>query len=82
LEVSKPEKYLELWYYTEGFREAGNKTPATADDTFGVVDTDVGLALQPIKAAKASRNAIRDEQLSWQQIMTGRHNLVATSQAG
>jgi len=50
---------MELWYYTEGFREAGNTTPDTADDTFGIVDTDVGLALQPVGAAKASRNAIK-----------------------
>ena len=72
-------EYVELWYFTiEGCKEASRTTPTTADDTFGLLNTDTGLALRPIKASKASRNAISDEQLTWEQIMTARHNLIDT----
>jgi len=73
------QEYVELWYFTiEGCKEANKTTPTTADDTFGFLNTDTGLALQPIKASKASRNVISDEQLTWEQIMTARHNLIDT----
>ena len=72
-------EYIELWYFTiEGCKEASKTTPTTADDTFGLLNTDTSLALQPIKASKASRNAISNEQLTWEQIMTARHNLIDT----
>ena len=70
-------EYVELWYFTtEGCREAGKATPSVADDTFGILKTNTGIALQPLKATKASKNAIVDEHLSWEQIMTARHTFI------
>lgn len=74
-------EYVELWYFTtEGCKEASRATPTAADDTFGLLNTDSGLALQSIKATRASRNAIPDEHLTWEQIMTARHTLFQTVQ--
>lgn len=73
-------EYVELWYFTtEGCKEASKATPTAADDTYGILNTDTGLTLQSIKATKASRNAIADEHLSWEQIMTARHTLITTA---
>ena len=73
-------EYVELWYFTtEGCNEASKITPTAADNTFGILDTKSGLALQPIKTTKASKNAIGDEALSWEQIMTARHTMIATA---
>ena len=73
-------EYVELWYFTtEGCKEASHTTTSVADDTFGILNTKTGLALQPIKATKASRNAIVDEHLTWEQIMTARHTLIETA---
>jgi len=76
-------EYVELWYFTtEGCREASKATPTAADDTFCILNTDTGLTLQSFKVTRASRNAIADEHLSWEQIMTARHNLIATADRG
>ena len=73
-------EYVELWYFTtEGCNEASKATPTTADEAFNLLNTKSGLALQPIKATKASPNAIMDEQLSWEQITTARHMMIATA---
>jgi hypothetical protein len=73
-------EYVDLWYFTtEGCKEASKTTPTAADETFGILNTDTGLTLQPIKATKASRNAITDEHLTWEQIMTARHTLITTT---
>jgi hypothetical protein len=73
-------EYVELWYFTtEGCKEASKATPTTADNTYGILSTDSGLTLQSIKATKASRNAIADENLNWEQITTARHTLIATA---
>ena len=73
-------EYVKLWYFTtEGCKETSKATPTAADDTFGILNTESGLALQPIKATKASRNAVTDEHLSWEQIMTARHTLISTT---
>ena len=73
----KAMEYVEFWYFTsEGILDASKITPMTSDETIGLVKTDTGLAIQPMKASKASRNAILDEALSWEQITTGRHNIL------
>ena len=70
-------EYIELWYFTtEGCREAGKATPLVADDTFRILKTNSGIALQPLKSTKASKNAVVDEYLSWDQIMTARHTMI------
>jgi len=73
-------EYVELWYFTtEGCRETSKATPTAADDTFGILNTETGLALQPIKATKASRSAVTDKHLTWEQITTARHTLITTT---
>lgn len=73
-------EYVELWYFTtEGCKEASTAAPTTTDNTFSILSTASGLALQSTKATKASRNAINDEHLTWEQIMTARHTLIATA---
>lgn len=71
---------MELWYFTsEGCKEASKASPTVADDAFNILSTKSGLALQSVKATKASPNAIVDEHLSWEQIMTARHTMIATA---
>ena len=70
-------EYVELWYFTtEGILDASKLALTTPDESIGLVRTETGLAIQPIKASKASRNAILDESLSWEQIVTARHNVM------
>ena len=78
----KSMEYTELWYFTtEGIMDASKITPTAADDTFGLLPTHGGLALQQIKASRASRNVIGDEALTWDQITTARHHFI-TAAAG
>ena len=73
-------EYVELWYFTtEGRNDAGKISPSVANNTYSLADTSSGLALQPIKASKASWNAVIDESLSWEQVMTARHTLIASA---
>ena len=70
-------EYVELWYFTtEGITDASRIAPTAAEDTYGLLRTDSGLAFQQIKASRASRNVISDEALTWEQIMTARHNIL------
>lgn len=75
--------YVDLWYFTtEGCREASQALPTTPE-TFGLLDTKSGIMFQPIDAAKPSKQAIIDEQLSWEQLMTARHTFInMANQAG
>lgn len=73
-------EYVEMWYFTsEGCKEASLAIPTTAQDTFGILSTDTGIALQPINASKPSKNAKQDVQLSWEQIMTARHTMTTAA---
>ena len=73
-------EYVELWYFTtEVCREASKATPSVADSTFGILATRSGLVLQPIKASKASCNAIVDQFLSWEQIMMAHHTMISVA---
>lgn len=72
--------YVELWYFTiEGCQEAGKAVPTVADNAFGLTQDGPAVALQPLKASKASSKAVIDECLTWEQIMTARHIIVATA---
>ena len=69
--------YIELWYFTlEGIQDASRATLTAADDTFGLLRTNSGLTLQQIKATRTSRNVIRDDALTWEQISTAQHNIL------
>ena len=46
--------YVDLWYFTvEGILDASKITSTAADDTFGILRTDLGLTLQQVKATRA-----------------------------
>jgi len=76
----KAAEYVDLWYFTtEGLKEASMATLTADDDTFGLLRTDAGLAFQQINATKASRNAVTDEHLTWDQIMTARLNIITSA---
>ncbi|KAF8351021.1 hypothetical protein F5887DRAFT_935570 [Amanita rubescens] len=63
-------EYIELWYFSrEGLAEASLPTTSTSNDTFGIVTGDLGaVQLCPVATTKASKNALPDESLSWDQI--------------
>ena len=73
-------EYVDLWYFTtEGILDASKVTHTVADDTFGLLHTDLGLMFQQVKATRASCNVLKDEQLSWDQIATARHKIINTA---
>lgn len=63
-------EYIELWYFSrEGLAKASQPTTSTSNDTFGIVTGDLGaVQLCPVATTKASKNALPDESLSWDQI--------------
>jgi hypothetical protein len=78
----KTMEYVELWYFSaEGISDASKIAPTAVDDTFSLLRTELGLAFQQVKAAKASKNVISDEALTWDQILTARHNLLDAAAA-
>ena len=66
-------EYVELWYFSrEGLAEAAQPTTSTSNDTFGIVTGDLGaVQLCPVATTKASKNALPDEALSWDQVSFG-----------
>ena len=71
---------VKLWYFTtKGCKEASKATPTVTDEAFGLLNTKSGLTLQPIKATKASHNAVVDEHLMWEQITMACHTLITTA---
>ncbi|KAM6492301.1 hypothetical protein JOM56_002926 [Amanita muscaria] len=66
-------EYIELWYFSrEGLAEAAQPTTSTSNDTFGIITGDLGaVQLCPVATTKASKNALPDEALSWDQISFG-----------
>lgn len=62
-----------------GLQGSQQNDPTITDEAFSLLSTKSGLALQPIKATKASLNAVVDEYLTWEQITTARHTLIATA---
>lgn len=81
LDKVKRMEYVELWYFTsEGIAEVSKVTLTAADDCYGLLMTETGaVAFQQIKAMKAGRNVISDENLTWDQIMTARIHLYAAT---
>ncbi|KAM6503922.1 hypothetical protein JOM56_000865 [Amanita muscaria] len=62
-------EYIDLWYFTEeGCEDALRFNQSTASDTYTLAKIDDTVSLRPINAAKASRNAISDEKLTWRQM--------------
>ncbi|EED85537.1 predicted protein [Postia placenta Mad-698-R] len=76
-------EYVELWYFTvEGCATARNDR-STAEEAYGITRTDDTLALRPLAAHCASRQAVPDEKLTWDQFCAGNSELqLAVEAAG
>jgi hypothetical protein len=64
--------YIELFYFSpEGCAGAADQQRSVAEDGFVLARTDNALALRPISLFKASRNVIKDVDLTWRQMEMG-----------
>ncbi|KAF7348033.1 Reverse transcriptase/ribonuclease H [Mycena sanguinolenta] len=69
--------YIELYYFTpEGCTDAADQQRAVAEEGFALSRTDDALALRPISSFKASRNVIKDVDLTWRQMEMGANGLL------
>ena len=75
-------EFVELWHFTaEGCRGAAAVDVSTPDETFGLINTDKGLVLQTIGASSTSSKAVKDEDLSWDQLTEGKTRMVGCLRA-
>jgi hypothetical protein len=66
-------EYIELWYFTqEGCLDALENHRFQTEDALGFAKVRDTLALKQLSAVKASRNAIKDADLTWRQMTMGR----------
>jgi hypothetical protein len=72
LECVKKFEYVELWYFCpEGCRDALAHRTST-EDSFGITRSDMDLMiLKPVASVRASRKAVPDEDISWDQMEIG-----------
>ncbi|KAH7917746.1 hypothetical protein BV22DRAFT_1025832 [Leucogyrophana mollusca] len=70
LERLKKFEYIELWYCSpEGCADAAETQRTSSNDTFGISCSDSSfMVLKPVASVRASRKAIRDEDLTWDQM--------------
>jgi hypothetical protein len=70
LERTRKFEYIELWYFSpDGCNEATLTQRTSADDTYGISRSDTDLmVLKPVATVRASRKALRDEDLPWDQM--------------
>ncbi|KII82872.1 hypothetical protein PLICRDRAFT_180951 [Plicaturopsis crispa FD-325 SS-3] len=74
--LSKLEKfeYVDLWYFTqEGCADAAENSRKVAEDAYSLAKVDDFMALRPVSLFKASRNVVKDQDLTWRQFSMGRH---------
>lgn len=65
--------YIKLWYFcTEGCADAMVSIRSADDDLLGLVRSDGLTALRPVAAHRASRNALSDKNLTWEQLSFGK----------
>ncbi|KAF8149509.1 hypothetical protein B0H34DRAFT_189792 [Crassisporium funariophilum] len=61
-------EYCELWYFTqEGCEEAQRTHRTEADDSFGMSKIGELVTLRPVASVQASKRALQDNNLSWEQ---------------
>jgi hypothetical protein len=62
-------EYVPLWYFTpDGCADAAS-SQRSADDTFSFARSEADtMVLKPVASVRASRKALRDEDLSWDQM--------------
>lgn len=69
--------WVQLHYFTkEGTEEAANDPAILLDNSLQLVETENGFALQHTKSAKPAKNVVEDEDLTWSQLLSARHNLI------
>ncbi|KAG6375630.1 hypothetical protein JVT61DRAFT_3198 [Boletus reticuloceps] len=67
-------EYVELWYFSlEGCAEALRNSRSQADDTYGITTAHDVLALRPVAAVRASRNARADHELSFGEFLQAKN---------
>ncbi|KAL6300321.1 hypothetical protein BKA93DRAFT_829148 [Sparassis latifolia] len=69
LEKVRKFEYVELWYFLkEGWDDAYEAQHSTADDAFSITCVENVMALKPIMSSRASRNIVKDQDLTWRQM--------------
>jgi len=69
--------FTELWYFTEeGCAEAQESSRTLPEDAYGITRIDDLVALKPVAAFKASRNAVSDADLTWRQMNIGKNTML------
>jgi hypothetical protein len=72
--------YVELDYFTtKGCKNAHAEHELTTNhNTYGLTSSGLGdsLALQPLSSLKPSKNIRRDENLSWDEMVTAKNNMI------
>ena len=83
LKKLQKKEYVELWYFTvQGCQDAATSNLTSPDETFGFVSTGKGVVIQSVNASAISSKAVRDEDLSWEQLTEGKTRLVGCMKAG
>lgn len=73
----KSYSFIELWYFTEeGCSEAQETNRTLPEDAYGITRVDDLVALKPVTAFKASKNAIPDADLTWRQMNIGKNTML------
>jgi hypothetical protein len=81
--ISKLEafEFIDLYYFTtEGLAEAAASLWSTTDDIFGIEKVNSTLALRSFSSSTASRNLIKDKDLTWEQMTIGKTGLLQYAQ--
>lgn len=69
--------WVQLHYFTkEGTEEAANDPAILLNNSLQLVETENGFSLQHTKSAKPAKNVVEDEDLTWSQLLSARHNLI------
>jgi len=70
-------EYMELSYFTpEGCATAAEENRTTAEEAFGLTQLDGFIALKPVAFFRASKNVIKDKDLSWRQMTMGKNSML------
>lgn len=77
LETLEKFEWIHLWYFTRaGILDAAASSSGVPENSLNLRQTDNGYVIDYEKAAKPSRNVVKDEDLEWPEIMEARHNLL------
>ena len=69
--------FIELWYFTkEGCSKAQETNRTLPEDAYSITQVDDLVALKPVTAFKASKNAISDADLTWRQMNIGKNTML------